>query len=124
MVILITGKAGAGKTHYGVALYKELKEEGIKAVHLDGDVFRSVKQNQDFSDEGRIKNLTEAAEVAAALEKQGNVVIMSFIAPKLEWRNMMRLHWNASKVIYIPGGTLWEGSEYEKPDELELVRTI
>jgi adenylylsulfate kinase-like enzyme len=120
MVYLITGKKGAGKTEYARRLGKEIEEEGFSVCFLDGDDFRDITGNNDFSDAGRIKNLTEASIIAAEKEKLGNIVILSFIAPKREWRDQMRNRWEASRVIYIPGGTLWEGTSYEKPADYEL----
>ena len=115
MIYLITGKAGAGKTHYSRALASELILEGEKVVVLDGDEFREKNKNDDFSDEGRLRNLLGAAKVAAELENQGFTVILAFIAPREDWRQEMRSLWKESEVIYIPGGTLWEGTTYEKP---------
>ena len=119
MVYLITGKAGAGKTHYAQALAKELTDAGISVATFDGDTFRAKNSNKDFTDKGRIKNLIDAAVLAREAERKGDVVILSFIAPKKEWRNMMRSFWMKSILVYIPGGTLWEGTTYEKPDNDE-----
>jgi adenylylsulfate kinase-like enzyme len=120
MVYLITGKAGAGKTYYANALKKELIE-GNKTVHLiDGDVFRKRNVNTDFTNNGRIKNLIQAAEEAQEHENLNEIVILSFVAPMKEWRLLMRSHWQESQLIYIPGGTLWEGSIYQVPDKNEF----
>ena len=123
MVYLITGKQGAGKTEYALRLCNELLAAGHFVIHLDGDDFRRSTNNQDFSDAGRIKNLTDAAEIASAFEDQGKIVVMSFIAPRREWRYMMRALWKRSRVVYIPGGKLWEGTGYDVPldDELNLL---
>jgi len=120
MVYLITGKKGAGKTEYANRLGSEMEKNGQKVSYLDGDVFRLEHQNNDFSDQGRIQNLISAAEMAATLESKGNIVIMSFVSPKKQWRDDMRKLWEKSRVIYIPGGTLWEGTTYETPTEEEL----
>jgi len=120
MVYLITGKKGAGKTEYAKRLGAELELSGQKVYYLDGDVFRLENQNNDYSDEGRIKNLMAAASVAAEKERDSDIVLMSFVSPKKEWRDKMRDLWKSSRVIYIPGGTLWEGTSYERPLEEEL----
>ena len=120
MVYLITGKKDAGKTTYGKRFADELKAEGRKVIMIDGDEFREKNRNQDFSDEGRIKNLMEAAVMAAEFEQKGYIVIMAFVAPRREWRDMMRKLWRMSVVVYIPGGTLWPGTEYERPTDGEL----
>lgn len=119
MVYLITGKRDAGKTHYAETLAQEIIDNGGKAVVIDGDQHRAKTGNQDFSDEGRMANLMSAAELARQLEEQGNVVILAFIAPRREWRYKMRELWDKSKVIYIPGGTLWEKTNYDVPDLVE-----
>jgi adenylylsulfate kinase-like enzyme len=59
MVILITGKADAGKTHYGQELKKELEGNGYTIEHLNGDVFRAENNDQDYSVAGRERNLLE-----------------------------------------------------------------
>jgi adenylylsulfate kinase len=125
MVILVTGKAGAGKTTYATRYAEELKAEGHRVVMIDGDEFREQRgttKPEDFSDEGRISNLMDAAKMAAEFEEKGYIVILAFIAPKEEWRDMMRKLWKLSVVVYIPGGTLWPGTNYERPtfDELTL----
>jgi len=119
MVILITGKAGAGKTHYASKLVEEYQEKHMPAMMVDGDSFRKEKNNQEFTDAGRIKNLMDAAKSAAEYEKKHIVMALSFIAPKKKWRDMMRDKWKESRVVYIPGGTLWEGTTYEVPTEEE-----
>lgn len=123
MVILITGKAGAGKTHYAAQFANELKNSnGQHIAHIDGDIFRQQMGNQEYTDKGRYKNLMQAARKAAEYEKKGFLVICSFIAPKRIWRDAMRAYWEESMIVYIPGGTLWEGTNYEKPslDELQI----
>ena len=120
MVILVTGKRDAGKTTYANRLVGELIENGIKAVVLDGDEFRDKTGNDDFTDEGRQRNLIGAAEVAAELERQGNIVVVSFVSPRKAWREAMRLYWEESRLVYLPGGTLWPNTTYEVPDENEF----
>jgi adenylylsulfate kinase-like enzyme len=121
MIYLITGKAGAGKTHYATQLIQELIEEGRLVKHIDGDQWRLDHKNDDYSDQGRLWNLKSAAEYARSFEKKGYIVVMSFIAPRRQWRDEMRKLWQKSRVIYIPGGKLWEGTTYEKPTEEELL---
>ena len=120
MVYLITGKSGAGKTHYAHAMAQDLLDKKISVQVIDGDAFRLEIGNQDYSNSGRLKNLMAAARQAQHSERMGNVVIMAFIAPKKEWRDAMRDFWVDSRVIYLPGGSLWEGTEYEQPNEGEL----
>ncbi len=121
MVYLITGKKDAGKTTYAERLAEELKLAGYDVVVIDGDEYREKRKNTDFTDEGRIKNLMDAAQMAADLEAEGKIVICAFVSPKREWRDAMREYWRMSIVVYIPGGTLWENTTYERPTDGELV---
>ena len=120
MVYLITGKKDAGKTTYGKRFAEELKAEGHKVIMIDGDEFREKKQNDDYSDQGRITNLMNAADMAAEFEEKGYIVVLAFVAPKREWRDMMRKKWRMSVVVYVPGGSLWPGTTYERPTDGEL----
>jgi adenylylsulfate kinase-like enzyme len=120
MVILITGKAGAGKTHYAKTLKVELEKEGLQVKWLDGDDFREQTGNQDYSDDGRLKNLVHAARIAGRYEESGEIVLLSFIAPRRKWRDVMRSYWKDSRTVYIPGGKLWTGTIYERPSWEEL----
>jgi len=120
MVYLITGKKDAGKTTYAKRLVQEMNDAGIAAVVLDGDEFRAETGNEDFTDEGRQRNLIGAAKVAAELERQGNFVAVAFVSPRKAWREAMRLFWKESRVIYLPGGTLWPNTTYEIPDDEEF----
>lgn len=101
-------------------MFDKLKADKQKAAILDGDVFRKKTGNQDFTDEGCEANLIAAAIEAQRLEKSGHVVVMAFVAPKKKWREMMRAFWAQSRTIYLPGGTLWVNTTYEKPDAEEL----
>lgn len=120
MVILITGRSDAGKTHYAAKLIEEKRDGENPIAHIDGDIWRQQTENLDFSDKGRYRNLMEAARKAAELERQGYLVICSFVSPKRQWRDAMRCYWKESIVVYMPGGTLWPGTEYEEPDIEEL----
>lgn len=121
MVILITGKPSSGKSTMAFHLAQELRAEGKMVRILDSDVFRHQTGNQDFTDAGRFRNLHGLAEMAALAEKTGFAVIVAAVAPKREWRNAMRAQWQpGSRLVYLPGGSLWPGTEYERPDESEF----
>lgn len=120
MVILVTGKADAGKTHYANALADELQMQGKDVVVIDGDEYREEHGNKDFSDAGRMRNLIGASELARQLEDEGKVVVMAFVSPRRAWRTMMRRYWKESRLVYIPGGNLWDETTYEIPTDEEL----
>ena len=115
MVILICGKKDAGKTTHARRLAAEYGAAGQAAMVLDGDEIRYETNNRDFTDLGRRSHLIKMAELAAKLESQDIVAIVACMAPKKEWRDMMRSMWTASRLVYVPGGELWQGTKYESP---------
>lgn len=119
MVILVTGKAGAGKTEWANRYARELQAERRQVLVVDGDEVRKWFVN-DYTDHGRENNLTTIAKIAALAEQRGLIVIVAAVSPKKAWRQMMRSYWMQSRLVYIPGGTLWEGSTYERPDWEEI----
>lgn len=120
MVILVTGKAGAGKSTHAFALAQELRDDGIRVRVLDGDLYRRSTGNQDYSDQGRESNLMGLAQAAARSEDSGAVAIVAAIAPRKEWRQAMRAMWKESRLVYLPGGCLWDGTTYERPSDDEF----
>lgn len=117
MVIWITGRKGSGKSTLASLLAGQFRS----AVVLDGDTIRdTITGNHDFSDAGRMANIETLANLAHVLESQGLTVIVACISPRRAWRKAVREIFLQSMLVYLPGGTLWEGSEYEEPDAEEL----
>lgn len=122
MVILITGKAGSGKTTYGERLVHELLSDGIEAVFLDSDQVRPRPRNmEEFNHPDRRNHLLNLADMARDQEEQGRVVIVAAIAPLRSKREIMRSRWKKSRLVFMPGGTMWPGTVYERPSEEEFI---
>lgn len=121
MVYWITGASSAGKTVYAKRIKKHLEKFGAKVLLYDGDEVRDVDGNVDYSDESREKHIMTIAKFAAIAERQGFVVIIALISPLKEWRMKARKLFDKSILIYLPGGTLWDGSTYEIPDTEEIM---
>ncbi len=115
MVYLITGKSNAGKT---TLAYKMAIENG--GIVIDADEVRKIFPS-DFSDNGREEHIVRMAKMAALLEAQ-QIVYIAAIMPKKEWRDLARSYFKDSVLIYLKGGVLWEGTEYEEPQKQELER--
>jgi len=107
MVYWITGRARSGKTTKAKELAK--LHNGIL---LDGDEFRQYFDT-GFSDNERLEHIMRMAKVAAILEKQGFVVIVACISPKKEWRKQAQALFMECEEIVMPGGFMWEGTEYD-----------
>ena len=121
MVYWITGKSSAGKTVYAKRLKRQFQNFAAKVLLLDGDEVRDQFNNQEYDDESRLNHIMSIARFAAIAEKQGFIVIIALISPKKEWRMKARKLFDKSMLIYLPGGTLWEGTEYEEPDHEEMM---
>jgi len=121
MIIWVTGKAGAGKTTYAKKMMNKWRFKLFhKCVLLDGDDVRKYFP-AEFTNEEQKKGIMRIARFAALLESQDFTVFIARISPKKEWRQEARKLFKKSKLVYLPGGTLWEGTTYEEPDEEELM---
>ena len=118
MVIWITGRQGSYKTTTANTLASKYRKEGKAVLILDGDDVRGHFPC-GFTDKDRRENIMRIAHIAAIAEKQGIIVICALISPRKEWRQEARVLFKESKLIYLDGGTLWEGSVYEEPDDDE-----
>lgn len=120
MVYWITGRASSGKTVYSKRLKEHFEKLGEKVLLLDGDNIRQYF-SAGFSDEERKEHILRIAKIAAIAESQGILVIVALVSPKKEWRMTARKMLYKSMLIYMPGGTLWEGTDYEEPDHEEMM---
>jgi len=119
MVYFITGKKGAGKTPTAYKLATELMQHGERVIIFDWDQVREYLPT-GFSDEERHDHIMRIARFSALLESQGYTIIVALVSPKKEWRQEARSLFKESKLIYVPGGTLWPGTTYDEPDSEEL----
>lgn len=80
-VIWICGLAGSGKTTFAQDLFLFLKKQRDNVVLLDGDVFRSIFQEQpDFSKEGRLKVAKKISALCSFLSANGMIVVCATIS--------------------------------------------
>jgi adenylylsulfate kinase-like enzyme len=116
MLYLITGKAGAGKSHKA----RDLENEVHDVFLIDGDDVRDIWNDDNFTDEGRERHGVRMARIGRLAEKQGFTPIIAAITPTKKIRDLIRSHFEKSKIIYIKGGSLWPETTYEEPSEEEL----
>jgi bifunctional enzyme CysN/CysC len=121
MVYWITGRPRSGKTTLAYEKARALKYlgGGTSVLVLDGDEVRDVFPT-GFSDEDRYNHIMRVAKIASIAESQGITVIIALVSPKAKWRIEARKLLKESKLIYLSGGTLWAGTEYEEPMEEEF----
>lgn len=123
MVYWITGRAGAGKTYTAVQIMHQLLESDGDPVLLDGDHVRKYFKF-GFDTASRKENVLHTARIAALLEDLGFTPIVALISPTKEMRQEARKLFKRSKLIYVPGGSVWEGVTYEEPDKEEMFRPV
>jgi adenylylsulfate kinase len=89
-VIWLTGLSGSGKSTLARGLYHFYKDRGLRVEHLDGDEVRSLFTRTGFSRRDRDEHIHRMGFVASLLERQGVIVIASFISPYRKARRQVR----------------------------------
>lgn len=90
-ILWFTGLSGSGKTTLSIALENLLFQRNALVTILDGDIVRSgLNQDLGFSAEDRKENIRRIGEVAKLLANQAFLVIVAFISPFREDRELIR----------------------------------
>jgi adenylylsulfate kinase-like enzyme len=88
MIIVLFGQPNCGKTTLANELAKHLADSEL----IDGDRFRELFKNTDYSKEGRMTNLKKACDIAFYLHenKLKSNIILSMVFPYIEVREYLR----------------------------------
>jgi adenylylsulfate kinase len=89
-VLWFTGLSGSGKSTLADKLHDTLVARGYHVTRLDGDTVRSVFPNTGFSRDERNSHIKRIGYLASILEKNGIIVIASFVSPYAESRDFVR----------------------------------
>ena len=101
-VIWISGYSASGKTSVGRQLERKLREEGIRAIFLDGDDLRSIFDNRwGYEREERIELAKVYLRLSSHLSNQGHVVILSAVAMYDEVRIWFKQNIPNSLEVYL-----------------------
>jgi len=101
MIILLYGQPASGKTTLANRLCEDVILPFFFHIKIDGDRWRDVTNNKDYSKEGRLRNLKGAFDMALYLEKEGFTPILSFVTPYQELRNYLSENANKLYQIYL-----------------------
>lgn len=104
MRILIMGLPGTGKTTFAEELQKKLRKKGHTAAWFNADDVRKMRNDWDFSPEGRIRQAERMRTLGNSM--MTDFTICDFVAPTKEIRD-----------IFSPDYVIWmdteEKSRYE-----------
>jgi adenylylsulfate kinase len=89
-ILWFTGLSGSGKSTLADKVFAYLKKRNINIERLDGDVVRSVFPQTGFTKEDRDSHIRRIGFLASLLERNGIIVISSFISPYKEARGFVR----------------------------------
>jgi adenylylsulfate kinase-like enzyme len=88
MIVVLFGQPNCGKTTLATELRKHLADSEV----IDGDKFRELFKNTDYSKEGRMTNLKKACDIAFYLHqnKLKSNVILSMVFPYAKVREYLK----------------------------------
>ena len=100
-VLWFTGLSGSGKSTLADIVYAELKKSDLKIEQLDGDIVRDVFPKTGFSEKERNEHIKRIGFLTSILERNGIVVIASFISPFVKAREFVRNQCENFVEIYV-----------------------
>ena len=121
MIILFYGQPASGKTTLADQFYENaLLEKPVFFIKIDGDKWREITKNKDYSKEGRINNLKGAFNMALYLEDLGFTPVLSFVTPYRELRRYLRENAKGLVEIYLKysgdrGRNMNFATDFEEP---------
>jgi adenylylsulfate kinase-like enzyme len=117
MIYYLIGQPHAGKT----TLSKLLKDYLHQIIRIDGDDIRDIFQDNDYSEEGRRKNIQRAQDIAMFLNVKGFNVIISLVSPYKDLRDKLKEKSDVVEIYIhttdIRGRENFHVENYEKPTE-------
>lgn len=127
MIIVLFGQPNCGKTTLAEQLSKHLVDSEL----IDGDRFRELFKNTDYSKEGRITNLKKACDIAYYIHhnKLKSNVILSMVFPYYEVREYLRslhpkTHFFFLKYEEPRGRENYHVQDFDIPNQEEYVITL
>jgi adenylylsulfate kinase-like enzyme len=124
MIILLFGQPASGKTTLADEFIDNANytRSASKFVRIDGDKWREITKNKDYSKEGRVRNLKGAFDMALYLEQEGYTPVLSFVTPYKELRDYLKEHSKKLVQIYLQysgdrGRNMNFAKDFEEPSD-------
>ena len=111
-VLWFTGLPCSGKSTLANMTYHYLKEKKYRVEQLDGDTVRSILPETGFTRDARNNHIKRVGYLTSVLEKNGIIVIASFVSPYRESRNFVREICNSFVEVFVDASV----EECEKRD--------
>ncbi|PLY00751.1 MAG: adenylyl-sulfate kinase [Desulfuromonas sp.] len=89
-VLWFTGLPASGKKELAEKVFNQLKEKELKVERIDGRDVRPLFPETGFSPEEVNRHIRRAGHLCAMLEKNGVIVVASFVSPFRESREFAR----------------------------------
>ena len=89
-VVWLTGLSGSGKSTLADRITSEVGKKGYKVERLDGDSVREIFPKTGFTKEDRDQHIKRIGFLASILERNGIIVVSSFVSPYREARGFVR----------------------------------
>ena len=127
MIIWLTGQPGSGKSTLANYIIDKIKSEnnGVKLINIDGDDLRLINKNQDYSREGRIKNISTAISIMRFLSNKNYVCVVSIVAPYRFLRDELKNDFKFIEVYLhtteIRGREEFFAKDYEIPIDVDTI---
>ncbi len=90
-IIWLTGLSGAGKTTIAQSFVNRCRHNGINPLLLDGDQIRDTLGQTGFDEASRKAHNLLVGRLAALIEEQGHLVVVSLISPYADVREEVRV---------------------------------
>ena len=86
MIYVLYGQPASGKTTLGKLLAEHLEIQFV----IDGDEFREMIANKNYTEHGRIENIKNANAVATYLNKKNKNVVIALVNPYQDLRQELK----------------------------------
>jgi len=100
-IIWLTGLSGAGKTTLAQSFVKCCRHNGINPLLLDGDQIRDTLGQTGFDEPSRKAHNLLVGRLAALIEGQGHLVVVSMISPYADVREEVRVLGNKYIEVFV-----------------------